>query len=74
MRHQSALFTGKKGQYAIEFYDQGDGSVLAKATGPIPSTPDIGWTSEVASAVGAPVNHVPSIATGHALGHEGRRC
>lgn len=52
MKFKGELFSGNKGQYAIEFDNQEDGSVLAKATGPVPFGTNVVWTSEVASAAG----------------------
>lgn len=50
MKRQSALYSGKKGHYSIEFNDE-DGSVLAKAFGPIPFR-GLGWVTEVERATG----------------------
>ncbi len=51
MKQQRAIWAGKEGYYTIEFYDQEDGTVLAKAVGPVPFEGG-GWVSDVASATG----------------------
>ncbi len=50
MKRQTAVYSGKRGMYAIEFFGE-EGSVEARASGPIPLG-GVAWTSIVARATG----------------------